>query len=119
MDESSLLHQKTHRPWASDIVKQVRPQMPAALRAKHVSGEALCRVLLDVGSGTVRDVIITKSSGYPALDTSIVQALRQWKLRPNRWKEFEIYVGLWSDHRTSNRSNQSLEPTDGRRYAHI
>jgi TonB family protein len=52
--------------------------------------------VLNVAAGTVRDVIIVKSSGYAALDASIKQALRQWKLRPGKWKEFEIYVGVWS-----------------------
>jgi len=84
---------KTHRPWASDLIKTVKPELPTELRSNRRGGEAFCRVLLDVSSGTVRDVVVEKSSGYPALDANIVKALRQWKLKPGRWKEFEIYVG--------------------------
>ncbi len=87
---------REHRPWASDIIAMPQPQLPASLRAQHRGGEALCRVILDLRSGIVRDVVIVQSSGFPELDASIVRTLRQWRLRSGRWREFEIYVGLWS-----------------------
>jgi outer membrane biosynthesis protein TonB len=90
------------RPWARDIIKQVRPHLSASDRAKHHEGEGLFRLILDVDTGTVRHVVILKSSGYRTIDGIIVDALRQWKLQPRKWKEFEIYVGLG---RSPDRSN--------------
>jgi TonB family protein len=84
-----------HRPWAADILQHPKPEMPASLRAKHLGGEALCRLIIDVHSGTVRDVVIKKSSGHPDLDASIARTVKQWRIRPNKWREFEIYIGLW------------------------
>jgi TonB family protein len=86
---------KTSPPWAADIIKEVRPHLSASERAKHQSGEGLFRVILDPGTGTVRRVVVVKSSGYPGLDENAIEALRQWRLRPRKWKEFEIHVGLW------------------------
>jgi TonB family protein len=86
---------RTSPPWAADITNEVRPHLPASERAKHHSGEGLFRVILDPGTGTVRRVVVVKSSGYPGIDQSVIDALRQWRLRPRKWKEFEIHVGLW------------------------
>jgi hypothetical protein len=86
-----------HRPWASDVLQHPQPELPASLLAKHVGGEALCRLIVDVHSGAVRDVLVIKSSGYPELDASIARTVRQqWKIRPGKWREFEIYIGIWS-----------------------
>jgi hypothetical protein len=100
------------RPWARDIVKEVRPHLSASERAKHHEGEGLFRVILDADSGAVRRVVVMKSSGHPAIDQIIIESLRQWRLRPHRWKEFEIYVGLWLN---PHGSNQPLQPTADRR----
>ena len=85
---------QTSPPWAADIVRAPKPQLLAAERAKKQGGEGFYRVLLDVDTGRVRDVIVRESAGSAALDKSIVRALRQWRLRPRKWKEFEIHVAL-------------------------
>ena len=84
-----------HRPWAKDMLTYPKPELPASLRAKHIGGEALCRIVLDVSSGTVRDVVIAKSSGYPELDASMRRTVRRWTFRPKTWREFEIHIGVW------------------------
>ena len=86
---------RTSPPWAADIIKEVRPHLPASERAKNHSGEGLFCVILDPGTGTVRRVVVVQSRGYPAIDESVIDALRQWRLRPRKSKEFEIHVGLW------------------------
>jgi len=85
---------QTSPPWAADIVHAPKPQLSATERARRQGGEGFYRVLLDVDTGRVRDVIIRQSTSFPALDRSIVRALRQWRLRPRKWKEFEIHVAL-------------------------
>ena len=89
--------------------------MSASDRAMHHEGEGFFCVILDSGTGIVRRVVVVKSSGYAGIDQSVIDALRQWKLRPRKWKQFEIHVGLSF---RSRGSNQSLEPTAGRRDAH-
>src|SRR5689334_22304182 len=86
-----------HRPWGPDLVTHPKPPTPTSLRGKHFAGEALCRITFDVHSGAVTDVAIVKSSGYRDLDASIARTVRQqWKVRPNTWREFEIYIGISS-----------------------
>jgi TonB family protein len=86
---------RTSPPWATDIIKEVRPHLPASERGKNHRGEGLFRVILDPGTGTVRRVVVVQSSGHRGIDESVIDALRQWRLRPRKWKEFEIHVGLW------------------------
>jgi TonB family protein len=86
---------RTSPPWAADIIKEVRPHLPASERGKNHRGEGLFRVILDPGTGTVRRVVVVQSSGHRGIDESVIDALRQWRLRLRKWKEFEIHVGLW------------------------
>ncbi len=87
---------KTSPPWAADIVEHPKPQLPPAERAKKQGGEGFFRVILDVRTGKVRDVVVQRSSGYAAIDANVVRALRQWRLRPGKWREFEIHVALYT-----------------------
>jgi TonB family protein len=95
------------RPWAHDITNLVTAKLPASERAKHHEGQGLFRVILDTDNGTVQRVVIVKSSGYSAIDQTIVGTLQQWRLRPHRWREFEVYVGLWLKR---HGSNQAMQP---------
>jgi TonB family protein len=81
-------------PWGADITRLVNPNYPESLRAQHPSVTGFYRLILDLKTGRVRRVMVEQSSGYPAIDSSIVAALRQWQLKPNRWREFEVHVGL-------------------------
>ncbi len=84
-------------PWGADIIRLVNPRYPTSLRAKHPVATGFFRVVLDVRTGGVRQVVVEQSSGYSAIDASIIAALQQWKLRPNRWREFEVHVTLRYD----------------------
>lgn len=81
-------------PWAADIVRFVKPDYPASLRAQHPIGIGWFRLLLDLKTGRVRQVVVEKPSGYRAIDNSIIAALQQWRLRPNRWREFNVELQL-------------------------
>lgn len=87
---------KKSPPWAADIIKHVVPQLPPSERSKAPSGEGFYRALLNVSTGTVRDVVVLTSSGSRSIDSSVVRALRQWRLRPGKWKEFEIHIAMHS-----------------------
>jgi TonB family protein len=82
-----------HRPWGHDIIHDVRPEFPPRLRERHLKAETRVRVILDVASGKVRDVVVLESSGYPDYDANVIRAVRQWRARPAKWREFDVYVG--------------------------
>lgn len=81
-------------PWGTDIVHIVNPHYPESLRAQHPVASGLYRLELDLRTGHVQRVVVEQSSGYPAADASIIDALQQWQLKPNRWREFDVYVSL-------------------------
>ena len=79
-------------PWDADMIKLVKPNYPAEYRARHIEGTGLFRVTLDVKTGTVSNVAVFKSTGSSGLDASAVRAIRQWRWRPERWKEIDVPV---------------------------
>jgi TonB family protein len=81
-------------PWARDIVVHPLPSFPPSVREKRAVGTTFVRVLLDVSTGKVRDVVLKESSGHPDIDASVITTLKKWRLRPNRWREFEIHFTL-------------------------
>ena len=97
-------------PWGGDITRLVKAHYPESLVPQHPVGTGFYRLILDLKSGHVRRVVIEQSSGYPAIDSSIVAALQQWQLKPNRWREFQVLVSL-AYKKPSGTSNQPLQPT--------
>lgn len=81
-------------PWGRDIVRLVQPQYPESLQAQHPTCIGRFRLVLDLKTGTVRQAVVEKSSGYRAMDANIIAALQQWRLRPNRWREFNVEVKI-------------------------
>jgi TonB family protein len=49
---------------------------------------------LDLKTGLVTKVTVINSTGFPALDTSAVTALRQWRWKAGKWKEIEFAVAF-------------------------
>src|ERR1043166_8596697 len=101
-------------PWRHDIVHLVKAHYPDSLIPEHPAVVGFYRVILDLATGHVRRVIVEQSSGYAEIDASIVSAVRQWRLKPNRWQEFSVSIGL--AYKKPNRtSNHALQPTTDRR----
>ena len=102
----------TPPPWGRDFVRMVNPTYSPSIGARPPVG-GWFRLLLDLPTGTVRRVVVEKSSGYPTVDSTIVRALQQWRLRPNRWREFDVEVMFAPKPPTHSRnaSNHTMEPT--------
>jgi len=81
-------------PWLNDRVKAVAPDYPYAERARHHTGEGRFHLYLDLATGMVTNVIVTKSTGFSGLDRCAMDALRKWRWKPGRWKEIELPVGF-------------------------
>src|SRR6266853_1482669 len=79
-------------PWDADMLKFVKPDYPSEYRARHVEGTGLFRITLDVKTGSVANVAVLKSTGSSGLDASAARAIRQWRWRPQSWKEIEMPV---------------------------
>jgi TonB family protein len=79
-------------PWLNDRVRAVAPQYPYADRARHHVGIGRFHLVLDLKTGIVTGISVTKSTGFAGLDASAVAALRQWRWKPGRWKEIDLPV---------------------------
>jgi TonB family protein len=85
-------------PWMNDVVKTVTPVYPYRYRLQHIGGSGLFRATLNLNTGSVTDVRVLKSTGASLLDSSAVNALRQWRWKPRRWKEVDIALTFAMSH---------------------
>ena len=83
---------KKKAPWIEDAIKKVRPQYPYEAVQRHVTGSGLFRLTLDLSTGSVAKVAVIKSMGNPVLDNSALEAFRQWRWKPSKWKEIDVPV---------------------------
>ena len=81
-------------PWADDIIRRVGPEYPRSQRERYNEGHGVFRGTIDLKTGNVTAVTVTKSTGHSALDRSVVTAMRQWRFRPGRWKAFVLPVSF-------------------------
>jgi TonB family protein len=82
----------THPPWMDDAIKTVAPEYPYEARSRHIQGNGLFRLSLDLNTGSVSKVTAIRSTGSPILDNSAVAAFRRWRWKPGRWKEIDFPI---------------------------
>jgi TonB family protein len=85
-------HGSKNPPWFGDIIKKVSPRYPSEARSQHMAGTGLFRLTLDMSTGSVAKVTVIKSTGKSILDNSAIDAFRQCRWKPGKWKEIEIPV---------------------------
>ena len=88
----SWSNHKKNPPWMDDAIKKVPFQYPYEARARHITGSGLFRLTLDLSTGSVAKITVLKSMGNPILDNSALEAFRQWRWKPGKWKEIDIPV---------------------------
>ena len=66
-----------------------RPDYPAEARASHQEGLVMLGVQVNT-EGHVSDVSLARSSGYPLLDKSAIEAVRRWTFEPAREGGFPV-----------------------------
>jgi TonB family protein len=85
----ALLFATSGALWANDVVthavlkRHVEPVYPKAEQDAYHEGTVWVNVRIGP-SGSVEDVRVETSSGFPALDASTVAAAKQWKFSPAR-----------------------------------
>jgi len=63
-------------------VSAPRPPYPYECRAKHITGNGVCVLTVDVASGSVTDATMAQSTGNSQLDSATTSTFRRWKFRP-------------------------------------
>ena len=81
-------------PWMADAIKIPGPNYPSSERGRRHEGAGLFRMDLDVKTGSVSQVTVVKSTGFPVLDESAVKALTHWRFKPNAWKQIDLPVNF-------------------------
>jgi TonB family protein len=85
-------HGSKNPPWFDDAIKKVSPRYPPEARSQHMTGTGLFRLTLDMSTGSVAKVTVIKSTGKSILDNSAIDAFRQCRWKPGKWKEIDIPV---------------------------
>jgi TonB family protein len=81
-----------HSAWVADCIYCPVPHYPLDARARHATGKGYFRVTFNLKTGTVEKVTVQQSTGVGSIDNSAVAALRQWRLKPGKWKEILIPI---------------------------
>jgi TonB family protein len=79
-----------HGAWLDDRLAAVAPHYPLEDLRQHHQGVCWVKLTLDLKTGRVNNVVLTKSSGFNSLDQSAMMAFRKWRWKPGKWKEIEI-----------------------------
>jgi TonB family protein len=79
-------------PWYADVVRAVQPKYPKEARWRRLRGSGVFRLFLDEKTGRVMRVEVIHSAGSRILDASAADALRQWQLKPGKWKQIDVPV---------------------------
>jgi protein TonB len=59
-----------------------RPAYPYEARRQRATGSGVALLTIDVSTGEVTDVRMSRSTGNPLLDNATVSAFRRWRFRP-------------------------------------
>ncbi|WP_158545296.1 energy transducer TonB [Bremerella cremea] len=83
----------TSKKTPPDFSQNLPPVYPAEALRRGWKGEVLLRLTIDL-DGTVSEVTIVRSSGYPILDSAAVAAVRSWRGVPTM-QDGEPIVAQW------------------------
>jgi TonB family protein len=79
-------------PWLADLITGVAPQYSYSDRAGRYQGSGWFGLKLDLSTGDVTNVTVSRSTGFKSLDDSAVSAFHKWRWKPGKWKEIDIPV---------------------------
>jgi TonB family protein len=79
-------------PWITDVISTRGPDYPAEERRRRHEGTGVFRLTLDLTTGAVRKITMTKSTGFRTLDDAAAFAFSRWRWKPGTWKEITMPV---------------------------
>lgn len=74
------------------ITSRYDPDYPRAARERGLSGSGLALLEINTGTGEVKRVTITKSTGHDILDKSALSAYRRWRFVPHTISQAEVPI---------------------------
>ena len=104
-------------PWIADAVRKRRPDYPYKNRTQRNEGSGLFRLTIDLKTGSVTNIDVVQSTGFPGLDESAINAFRDWRWKPGKWKEVDIPITFTFNYPTpalsgSTHGGGSMGPPD-------
>jgi TonB family protein len=69
-----------------------RPEYPRAARSHSVTGNGICVVTVDPGSGNVTEASMVQSTGSQLLDNAALRTFRKWRFKPRTVSKVKIRV---------------------------
>jgi TonB family protein len=79
-----------HGAWLDDRLAAIAPHYAYDDLRLHHEGTCWVKLTLDLKTGRVNNVVLTRSTGFNSLDQSAITAFRKWRWKPGKWKEIEI-----------------------------
>jgi len=79
-------------PWVKDCIYCPIPHYPLDARARRAQGKGYFLVTFNMKTGSVEKIKVQQSTGVGSIDNSAVAALRQWRLKPGKWKEILVPI---------------------------
>jgi TonB family protein len=79
-------------PWLSDRTFFTEPDYTYEDRVEHRQGTGLFRMIIDSQTGTVTQVKVIRSTGFPSLDYRAMGALHKWRWKPGTWQQVDMPV---------------------------
>jgi TonB family protein len=73
------------------------PEYPREARARHITGEGMFGVEISLSTGRVNSVRIIHSTGSAILDKAAIQALKNWRFRPNTFRQARVPINFTMD----------------------
>ena len=78
--------------WQKDLVHSVAPRYSYDDRRHWRQGRGIFHVTIDFSTGSVVQVTVKKSTGYPTLDNAAIEAWRQCRFTPGTWRTIDVPV---------------------------
>ncbi len=76
------------------IVKQVAPEYPSWAQAQGITASVVLEFTVEPDGSVKNLIVVRRTSGYPKLDETAIQALRQWRFAPLPDGENRDEVGM-------------------------
>ena len=97
VDSKGVLHRGAEYgtkpiPWLDDRTRSVAAEYPYMERMRHHTGAGIFRIFVDLNTGSVTNVVVVKSTGFKRLDACSINSLRQWRWKPQTWKQIDMPV---------------------------
>jgi TonB family protein len=86
---------ETDAEWNSGKIAVIfapKPEYPLAARKKHLEGDGVLLLHIDMPSGNVTSVDVEKSTGHKILDNAAVRSFLRWRFRPGTYTKVRVPI---------------------------